>query len=56
MYKEKIAVVFGGMSTEHDVSIVSGTSVLKNLNKEKYDITYQSNRGFECWGQNRRIR
>lgn len=38
MYKEKIAVVFGGMSTEHDVSIVSGTSVLKNLNKEKYDI------------------
>ena len=38
MYKEKIAVVFGGMSTEHDVSIVSGTSVIKNLNKEKYDI------------------
>ena len=38
MYKEKIAVFFGGMSTEHDVSIVSGTSVLKNLNKEKYDI------------------
>lgn len=38
MYKEKIAVVFGGMSTEHDVSIVSGTSVLKNLNKKKYDI------------------
>lgn len=38
MYKEKIAVVFGGKSTEHDVSIVSGTSVLKNLNKEKYDI------------------
>ena len=38
MYKEKIAAVFGGMSTEHDVSIVSGTSVLKNLNKEKYDI------------------
>ena len=38
MYKEKIAVVFGGMSTEHDVSIVSGTSVLKNLNKTKYDI------------------
>ena len=38
MSKEKIAVIFGGMSTEHDVSIVSGTSVLKNLNKEKYDI------------------
>ncbi len=38
MFKEKIAVIFGGMSTEHDVSIVSGTSVLKNLDKEKYDI------------------
>lgn len=35
----KLAVIFGGVSTEHDVSIVSGTSVIKNLNKEKYDIT-----------------
>ncbi len=26
------------MSTEHDVSIVSGTSVIKNLSKEKYEI------------------
>lgn len=34
----KIAVIFGGRSTEHDVSVVSGTSVIKNLNKEKYDI------------------
>lgn len=38
MNKIKLAVVFGGMSTEHDVSIVSGTSVIKNLDKEKYDI------------------
>ena len=34
----KLAVIFGGMSTEHDVSIVSGTSIIKNLNKEKYEI------------------
>ncbi len=34
----KLGVIFGGMSTEHDVSIVSGTSVIKNLNKQKYDI------------------
>lgn len=34
----KIAVIFGGISTEHDVSVISGTSVIKNLNKEKYDI------------------
>ena len=38
MEKIKLAVVFGGMSTEHDVSIVSGMSVIKNLNKEKYEI------------------
>ena len=34
----KLAVVFGGTSTEHDVSVVSGTSVLKNLDKERYEI------------------
>lgn len=38
MSKIKLGVIFGGMSTEHDVSVVSGTSVIKNLNKEKYDI------------------
>lgn len=39
MQKIKLAVIFGGMSTEHDVSIVSGTSVIKNLDKSKYQIT-----------------
>jgi len=34
----KIAVIFGGKSTEHNVSIVSGTSVISNLNKKKYKI------------------
>mgnify|MGYP005776754919 CR=1 FL=1 len=38
MNKLKLGVIFGGMSTEHDVSIVSGTSVIKNLNKEKYEV------------------
>ena len=38
MIKQKVGVIFGGMSTEHDVSMVSGTSILKNLNKEKYEI------------------
>ena len=38
MNKLKIGVIFGGTSSEHDVSKVSGTSVIKNLNKEKYDI------------------
>ena len=38
MSKIKVGVIFGGMSTEHDVSVVSGSSVLKNLDKEKYEI------------------
>jgi len=36
--KIKIGVIFGGISSEHEVSKVSGTSVISNLNKEKYDI------------------
>ena len=35
----KIAVIYGGMSTEHDVSIVSAKNVIDNLNIGKYDIT-----------------
>ena len=38
MSKIKVGVIFGGMSTEHDVSIVSGTSVAKKLNKDKYEV------------------
>ena len=38
MSKLKLGVIFGGISTEHDVSIVSGTSVIENLDKEKYEI------------------
>ena len=38
MNKLKAGVIFGGMSTEHDVSISSGTSIIKNLSKEKYEI------------------
>lgn len=34
----KLGVIFGGMSTEHDVSIASGTSVIQNLDKEKYEV------------------
>ena len=34
----KVGIIFGGKSTEHDVSVVSGTSVIKNINKEKYEI------------------
>ena len=38
MEKIKLGVVFGGMSTENEVSIVSANAVLKNLDLNKYDI------------------
>lgn len=36
--KRKIAVIYGGMSTEHDISLISGKNIILNLDKEKYDI------------------
>lgn len=38
MEKLKLGVIYGGMSTENEVSCISGKSVIENLNKEKYDI------------------
>jgi len=38
MEKKKVLVFFGGMSTEHEVSRMSASSVLKNINREKYEI------------------
>lgn len=36
--KRTIGVLFGGRSTEHQVSLVSASSVMSALNTEKYDI------------------
>ena len=36
--KLTVAVVFGGQSSEHSVSCVSGVTVMKALNPEKYDV------------------
>ena len=36
--KKKVAVLFGGQSTEHEVSRVSAASVLRNIDVAKYDI------------------
>lgn len=38
MSKIKLGVIFGGMSTENEVSVSSATSILKNLNQEKYEL------------------
>ena len=39
MEKIKVAVIFGGKSSEHDVSCVSAKTVINALDKDKYDIT-----------------
>lgn len=36
--KTKVLVLFGGVSSEHDVSLVSASSVIKNIPADKYDI------------------
>ncbi len=38
MDKKRIAVIFGGNSTEYEVSLQSAYSVLKNINTDKFDI------------------
>ena len=38
MEKKKLGVVFGGMSTENEVSVVSAESILNNLDRKKYEV------------------
>ena len=36
--KLRVAVLFGGRSAEHDVSLASAFSILQNIDTEKYDV------------------
>ena len=38
MKKIRVALLFGGKSTEHEVSLTSAVGILKHIDKEKYDI------------------
>jgi len=38
MKKIKVAVLMGGRSSEHEISIISGNEVVKNLDKNKYEV------------------
>lgn len=38
MTKLKVAVIFGGTNTEHEVSLVSARAIINNLDKSKYDV------------------
>lgn len=37
--KTRIAVLFGGKSVEHEVSVISGIQAIMSMNTDKYDIT-----------------
>ena len=36
--KLRVGVLFGGATTEHDISIITGLQVLNNLDHNKYDV------------------
>ena len=36
--KENIAVIFGGISVEHDISVITGLQVLANLDRQRDNI------------------
>lgn len=38
MEKIRIGIIFGGRSGEHEISVRSATTVIEQINKEKYDI------------------
>ncbi len=39
MTRKKVLILFGGRSSEYEVSLVSVYALLSNINKDKYDIT-----------------
>ncbi len=38
MEKIKVGIIFGGMSTENEVSVVSAGSILGNIDRKKYEV------------------
>lgn len=38
MAKKRIAVIFGGKTAEHEISLISAKNVMDALDKEKYDV------------------
>ncbi|HET9365427.1 MAG TPA: D-alanine--D-alanine ligase A, partial [Candidatus Angelobacter sp.] len=38
MNKLRVGILFGGRSGEHEVSLLSAASVLKAINKDKYEV------------------
>ena len=53
----KLGVIYGGTSTEHEVSKMSANSVIENLDKNKYEIheifINKYGKWFEVKGENK---
>lgn len=49
--REKILIMFGGMSTEHEVSVITGLQVLESIDKQKYEpiAIYTDKNGSFFW-------
>ena len=37
--KTNIGVIFGGRSTEHEISVISASQAMAAIDREKYDVT-----------------
>ena len=55
----KVGIIFGSASSEHEVSVVSASNIIKHLNKKKYDIypiyIDKFNEWFEVLDANKKI-
>ena len=40
MMKKNVLLLFGGCSSEHDVSLKSATTILTNIDKSKYEVEW----------------
>ena len=38
MPKQKVAIIFGGVSSEHEVSLRSAASVIRNMSEDKFEV------------------
>lgn len=38
MSKQRVAIIFGGVSSEHEVSLMSATSIINNIPEDKYEV------------------
>ena len=38
MAKTRVAVIFGGMSNEHEISLISAFNMISNLDTDKYEV------------------